>query len=248
MSWYASPESRLRPTDLPGSVYPPPLWSLSDSVDKEAIARHLAIELQTRPNHEANSPPLYYALAAAWYKLGRLAGMDAPRTAYWVRFLNIPLCVALVVATFGFCRAYFPWWVALAAPMLAALFPSNMVFCVGSDVLSPLAVLVALWLILRWDADPTNARRSVAAGLAAAAAVLVKLSNVPVLAACGGVVLLRAFRGAPRAATATVPAPKRAAGRRLGGAAACRLAVRAIGWFSATGRAMPQSSAFWAGT
>jgi hypothetical protein len=151
----------------------------------------LATELVARSSHEAHSPPLYYALAAAWYKLGQFAGLSPPRAAYWVRFFNIPLCIALIVATFGFCRAYFPWWIALTAPMLVAFFPSNMFFCIGSDVLSPLAVLLALWALLRWHDEPANTLRSITAGLAVAAAILVKLTNVAVLVACGVVVIFR---------------------------------------------------------
>jgi len=36
-------------------------------------------------NTEAHSPPLYYAVAAAWYDLGKFIGLSDPNAAYWVR-------------------------------------------------------------------------------------------------------------------------------------------------------------------
>jgi hypothetical protein len=194
MSWYASPEFRLRAADIPGGTYPPPLWSLPSSDAREAIANNVAAELEERPSHEAHSPPLYYTIAAVWYKLGLIAGMSEFRAVYWIRFLNIPLLVALIVATYGFCRGYFPRWVALATPLLVACFPSNMFFSITNDIMSPLAVLLAVWLMLNWYFQPESTWRSLGAGLAVAAAILVKLTNVAIIAACCYVVLSRVIR------------------------------------------------------
>ena len=49
-----------------------------------------------RPNFEAQSPPLYYVAAAAWYNLGAALGMRDWGLDYWPRFLN-PIAYALLV-------------------------------------------------------------------------------------------------------------------------------------------------------
>ena len=88
--------------------------------------------------------------------------------------------------------------VALAVPGMIAFFPNAIFFGVTSDVLSPLMVLLALWLLLRWRDDSTSAGLSVAAGLAVSAASLVKLTNIAVFAVCAVVALSslrRAWKG-----------------------------------------------------
>ncbi len=77
MAWYASPEARQRPTHYGGGVYPPPVWSLPESDLRNAIVLDKVNQGRQCPSHEAHSPPLYYGLAAAWYKLGTVAGLSA---------------------------------------------------------------------------------------------------------------------------------------------------------------------------
>jgi 4-amino-4-deoxy-L-arabinose transferase-like glycosyltransferase len=144
------------------------------------------------PNQEAYEPPVYYALAAAWYRLGRALGLSEPRAIYWVRFLNVPLYGALVAAAYAFGRPYFGRDTALAAAALTAFFPNTVYFQMSNDVLSPLAGVLALLLLLRWyRSDRPGPLLSAAAGAMAATALLVKLSNAAILVALAAVVLLR---------------------------------------------------------
>ena len=195
---YSSREFLVPPESFPEGVYPPPPWTLSLTASRDAYVEDLTAVFGRWVNHETHSPPLYYGLAAVWYDLGRLVGLHGPYAAYWVRFLNIPLYVALIVAAYGFCRAYFSPTVALAVPALVAVFPSTVFFGINNDVLSPLMLLLALWLLLRWHAESASAWLSIAAGFAVSATVLVKLSNIAVLAACG-VVALSGLYGAWKA-------------------------------------------------
>ncbi len=186
---YSSYEFLAPPEAFPEGVYPPPPWTLSLTASRDAYVEFLTDVSRDCVNHEAHSPPFYYGVAALWYDLGRLVGLHGPYAAYWVRFLNIPLYVALIVAAYGFCRAYFSPTVALAVPALVAVFPSTVFFGINNDVLSPLMLLLALWLLLRWHAESASAWLSIAAGFAVSATVLVKVSNIAVLAACGVVAL-----------------------------------------------------------
>src|ERR1700722_19302902 len=66
---------------------PPPIWLLPPD--------RIAPVLQYREagweniNHEASQPPLYYSLAALWWRLENLCGLDGARALYGLRFLNI---------------------------------------------------------------------------------------------------------------------------------------------------------------
>ena len=228
---YSSREFLVPPESFPEGVYPPPPWTLSLTASRDAYVEDLTAVFGRWVNHEAHSPPLYYGLAAVWYDLGRLVGLHGPYAAYWVRFLNIPLYVALIVAAYGFCRAYFSPTVALAVPALVAVFPSTVFFGINNDVLSPLMLLLALWLLLRWHAELASAWLSIAAGFAVSATVLVKLSNIAVLAACG-VVALSGLYGAWKAGQFQA--------EMLPGFASARVCRRALGRLDA-----PQSTGPW---
>ena len=195
---YGTLEYNSPPEKFPYGVYPPPPWTIRRVADFDAIVERTIANFGEHKNFEAHSPPLYYVVAAVWYDLGKLMGLDGPYAAYWVRFLNIPLYVAIIVAAYGFCRAYFSLTVAIAVPAMIAFFPSTVFFGITSDVLSPLAALLALWLLVRWYAESNNVWLSVLAGLTVSATVLVKVSNLVILAACGFVLLCwlhRAWKG-----------------------------------------------------
>ena len=155
--------------------------------------------LLQRKNFEAHSPPVYYALAAGWYHFGRMLGFDGPHLVYWLRFLNVPLFAGLVTLSYVFCRPYFRPEIALTVASLVAFFPNTVFFTINSDVLSPLLVVAALIPLLRWsDREQSGAWLAMAAGAAAFAAVLVKLTNVAVLSAVAVALVLR-FRRLRRA-------------------------------------------------
>ena len=47
-------------------------------------------------NWESSQPPLYYALAGFWWKLGQCIGRTQIESLYWIRFLNALLASILV--------------------------------------------------------------------------------------------------------------------------------------------------------
>lgn len=198
---YGTFEFLSKPETYPGGVYPPPVWTWAPSRERDDYVQRKTVALTRKANHEVHSPPVYYLAGTAWYKLGRFAGLQSPENVYWIRFLNVPLYAALIATAYAFCRAYFSQFVALAVPALIALFPSTIFFGINSDALSPLLMLLALWLLLRWQASLSpSAWLSLLAGLLTAAAFLVKLSNVAILATCVIVVVWRWYQ-AHRAGT-----------------------------------------------
>src|SRR5439155_233618 len=92
---YASPEFLQRPDQFPDAKFPPPLWKQSPS---EAAPELAATEAawSTEINFESSQPPMYYALASVWWRIGQRIGLTGIQALYWIRFLNVPL-IAIVV-------------------------------------------------------------------------------------------------------------------------------------------------------
>jgi hypothetical protein len=200
-----SPEFLNEPGSLgvPGG-YPPPIRDWQKTTETGINIRQQRATKNALPNHEAHEPPVYYALAAAWYECGRAFGLPPANATYWVRFLNAPLYAALVASSYVFTRPYFGREIGLAVPALTAFFPNTVFFTVNNDVLSPLPGVLTLLVLLRW-CESESARPGLAAGAGAlaATAVLVKLTNAAVLVPVGAAMLLR-FRRAERTGRAAL--------------------------------------------
>ena len=164
---------------------------------KAGYAAYLRNLVNQQPNHEAHSPPIYYALAGLWYDVGRLLGLSRPESVYWVRFFNAPLFVGLVAAAYALCRPYLGGNMALSVAALTAFFPNTVFFTVNSDVLSTHCSRSGwrLLFLLRWyEREQPGWRLAAATGALAATAVLVKLTNAAVLVVVAAVIVARLLR------------------------------------------------------
>jgi hypothetical protein len=209
----ASPEFMARPEEydesrnlIPPSFrngrIPPLVRDWPRDRHREAYVEALRNYLRLQANHEAQSPPAYYAAAGLWYDLRPVLGQTGARGVYWTRFLNAPLYALAVALAYGLCRPAFGKPAALAAAALAAAFPNTVFFTVNSDALSPALGGLALVLLARWAGrDRPAAGLAAAAGAAVAAAVLTKLTNAALLAPALAAALARPGR-AGRAAAA----------------------------------------------
>jgi hypothetical protein len=211
--------------DFPSEKFPPP-WT--QPVEKAASGL-LVTEAQWKAitNYEASQPPLYYALAAAWWRLGKVCGFQNGHLLYWLRFLNLLVAAALVWVGFVAARLVFPEsrFLQLGVPALLAFLPQSAFYSIQNDVLSPLCFGAAFICLVRlWEAEIPGARLGAAAGLALAAVFLTKISNLPLLAVSGVVVLLK-IRHLAKAGK------MRAAGPALAALALC-VGLPAIAWLA----------------
>ncbi len=149
---YWSPEYGLTSQQMAQDGIAGPLWGLSSEERKLALARDYyrakLAQWLARPNYEAQSAPLYYVVAAAWYKLGVALGMRDWVLDYWPRFLNPIAYTLLVWLSYSFVRRAYPdrSFLHLAVPALITVFPQDVFYGMNRDVFSaPLAasVLVA---------------------------------------------------------------------------------------------------------
>jgi hypothetical protein len=190
---YGSPEFVGIPTNLPDGQFAPPPWRQPmDSVRQILAAKTQA--WHNVINHEASQPPLYYALAGAWWRLGKVLGLHDGPLLYWLRFLNVFLVAALVWLGYVAARLIFPerGFLRLGLPALLAFLPQTAFYSIQNDVLSPLCFGAAFLCLVKWlRADVPDVRLGIATGLALAATFLTKISNLPLLAVSGVAVLLK---------------------------------------------------------
>jgi hypothetical protein len=194
---YGTPEYLWAPASQPGGKIPPPPWKQPlETVREKLLAKEAGYQAVFK-NHEASQPPLYYSLAGAWWRLGKIFGLDGGQLLYWLRFLNVPLVAALAWLGWFAARNVFPEniFIRIAVPALVAFLPQTAFYSIQSDVLSPLTFGAAFVLLLKIaDAEIPGNRLAVGTGLALAAAFLTKISNLPLLAIAGLFITLKIFR------------------------------------------------------
>ena len=203
---YASPE--FLQTD--GTIAPPPWKQPMDTVRDRLLAKRAAYQEKFQ-NHEASQPPLYYTLAGVWWRLGKAFNLDGLALLYWLRFLNVPLVIALVWLGWTAARRLFPDndFVQVMVPAFIACLPQTTFYAVNNDILSPLAFGAAFVLVLKfYETETPGPGLAAATGLALAAAFLTKISNLPLLAVAALFLALKVlslwWQGRLRTATASL--------------------------------------------
>src|SRR6266496_1696029 len=118
---YASPEFLAKPDQFPDAKFPSPLWKQSPAEAAPELATTKAA-WSTEINFESSQPPLYYALASVWWRIGKHIGLTGIQSLYWIRFLNVPLIAIVVWLGFVTARTIAPERVDLriGVPMLLA--------------------------------------------------------------------------------------------------------------------------------
>jgi hypothetical protein len=197
---YGSPEYIQDLGNLPAAKVAPPVWASPAEV-RDKLFRQRTEFWKSRENHEAVQPPLYYAVVAGWCNLGTRLGMEGGNLLYWIRFFNVPVYALLVWLSHLLAKELFPAsrFVYLGVPCLLVCFPQDIVYNVNNDVLSAPLVTLSLYLLFRmYRLDAPRPGLALCAGLAAAAAVLTKFTNAPILAVVGMVAALKLRPAWPR--------------------------------------------------
>ncbi|MGD0711979.1 MAG: DUF2142 domain-containing protein, partial [Bacteroidales bacterium] len=177
---YNSPEFVTKPDEFPGKQIPQPVWKLSRKKVQPYLDKAIS-NIKGAPNPESTQPPLYYIVAGIWTRFGSLFGLNGVWLLYWIRFLNIILAALIVWLAYVAVLRLFPEnrFIVLGVPLLAAFFPQDAFYSIQSDVLSPVCFGFAFICMIDFiRADIPNMRQGILAGLAVAATVLVKTSNI----------------------------------------------------------------------
>jgi hypothetical protein len=170
-------------TNYPGGQFPPPPWTQPMEKIRPVLLEKMAA-WRTVPNYETAQPPLYYSVAGAWWRLGKMLGLDDGHQLYWLRFLNILIIFVLVWLGYFAAQLVFPenLFLRLGVPALIAFIPQTAFYSINNDVLSPVcfgAAFICLMKLLRTGVP--DVRLGIFTGLALAATFLTKISNLPLL-------------------------------------------------------------------
>ena len=125
LAWHLTPEYLTTQEKYDEGFVQPPLKDLPPEIAAEIAGRVSAGYAVSRNNQESTQPPVYYAAAGAWYRLGELFGIHDIRLAYWIRFLNVLIYGLLVWTAYAFIRRLYPGNLLLrtGVPLLLALLP-----------------------------------------------------------------------------------------------------------------------------
>jgi hypothetical protein len=152
--------------------------------DRRRVLEQEAASWESRTNHESGEPPLYYAIAGAWFDIGRTLGFGELTSLYWVRFLNVVFATALVwlgyragLIVFG--EQQFP---AIATATLLAIWPQSSFYSIQGDSLAAVTFAFAFIATMKLlNAERPAILTAVSAGLAVAATCLIKTANLPLI-------------------------------------------------------------------
>src|SRR6266513_4454305 len=178
---YASPEFLFPPEQFLDGKFPAPLWKEPWSkVEPEIAATRAAWSSEI--NFQSSQPPLYYALASAWWWIGKHFGLAGLQSLYWIRFLNVSLIAMMVWLGYVTARTIAPERMALriGVPLLLAFIPQNVFYAMNNDVLSPLCFGTLFLCVLQWlRVKSASLWLGAVTGVGLAATCLTKLSNLP---------------------------------------------------------------------
>ena len=220
---YASPEFLFPPEQFPDRKFPAPLWKEPwPKVEPEIASTRAAWSSEI--NFQSSQPPLYYALAGAWWWIGKHLGLAGLQSLYWIRFLNVPLVAMMVWLGYVTAHTVAPERMDLCVgvPLLLAFIPQNVFYAINNDVLSPLCFGALFLCILQWlRTNAPSFLLGTLTGLTVAVTCLTKLSNLPLVAVALAVILVEIHcahltntsRGADRACRADFV--RRNSGRHL---------------------------------
>jgi hypothetical protein len=132
-------------------------------------------------NHEVVDPPIYYALAALWYHMGRLVDVPLPE---WTRllaglfvFCTVPLGYVIAKEAFPGSGDVRPFLVAA----VVAFFPSSDLCSVTADSLCPLVFGAMLLAVISFHKAPTRFT-AFAIGVMSSTMLLTKTTLLPLVA------------------------------------------------------------------
>lgn len=165
-----------------------PLRSAPWTEPREAMQRDMEsvyVYFSHQDDYEVSQPPLYYCLAGLWWRIGNALGLDDGHVLYWLRFLNVPLIVALVWLSRVIARAIFPGsvFIRLGVPALLAFMPQTVFYSIGNDVLPALFFGAVFFCLYQWlSLEKPSALLGAATGLALAGTYLSLTTTIPMLA------------------------------------------------------------------
>lgn len=200
IAMYASPEYYGDWYQIAASQ---PLWKLPYETIEGSYQRTREFII-SKTNHESTQAPLYYIMAGGWYDLGKMLGLRGIGLLYWLRFLNIPMYMLLVWIGYLMTRKLYPnnRFLALGVPAMLVVFPQDVFYGLNSDVPAALLATLSVYMLITYLLDTKGMGFQMLSGLSVAAALLTKVTNIPLLAFAAVILLMKKMgsrrKGEPR--------------------------------------------------
>lgn len=190
---YGTPEYLLKPEQFPEKTLPPPLWTHPNVCESEQFAETVNMLHNKHKNYESGSLPLYYIVAGIWYNAGIMLGMSDGQLLYWIRFLNVPIFMALVWFSYRAAQVCFPEGVLqqIAVPLILTFFPQDVFYSINVDTISPLSFAISFLMLLQIYFENKSYCYYLSAGLMAAATLLTRMPNAAMPALLFAIVILK---------------------------------------------------------
>jgi hypothetical protein len=189
---YGTPEYLSKAEQFPKGSVPKPLWTYPNIQESGEFVKAAAM-WQNRKNHETASFPVYYMVAGIWCRAGRMLGISGGQLLYWIRFLNVPVFTALVWFSYLLARMFYSEGVLqrIGLPLLVTFFPQDAYYSINSDAISSLLFAISFFMLMQIYFGTKSYYYHLLTGLAVAATLLVKISNIAVLALLCVIVVLK---------------------------------------------------------
>jgi hypothetical protein len=126
-----------------------PTWCFPKEVIDNAYEQAIRDETNTQ-NVEAFSPPVYYAIAAIWYKVGKFFSIQGLYFLYWIRFFNLIPYVVLIFLAYSFTKKFYPEnsFLHIGVPLMVAFMPQDVLYGINREVISPTFATLSLYMNL----------------------------------------------------------------------------------------------------
>jgi hypothetical protein len=178
------------------SSIPSPAWTESAYHVERILEANVPYMLRIT-NHESTQPPLYYAIAGLWFRLGKLLTLNGGHLVFWLKLIDVFVYIPFVWVSYLFARRFYGHneFIRLGVPLLLVVFPQDAMYSLNNDVLTPLLFGLSFYCLMDiYASESKSYTHYLLTGLAVAAAFLTKFSNLPILIVLAAVLVLRLLK------------------------------------------------------
>ncbi|MFA5291854.1 MAG: DUF2142 domain-containing protein [Phycisphaerae bacterium] len=169
-----------------------PLWKYPDVEKTEDFQNRLDSYLG-EINHETGSFPVYYLCAGQCSNWGKFIGLNKGDLIYFLRFLNIPVFIAMVWIAYLTGKLLFPDnnFLQKGLPIMVAFFPQDSFYSITNDALSPLLFSLSFFMLMKILFEEKSLSFYFFTAAVIAVTFLNKITNITMLALLGLVIILK---------------------------------------------------------
>jgi hypothetical protein len=171
----------------------PPLWKHPHIKETKEFQDYLS-QYEQEINHETGSFPVYYLWAGLWWNCDKLIGVNDVNLPYLIRFLNIPVFIAMVWVAYLTGKLLFPDndLMQKGLAVMAAFFPQDVFYSISNDTISPLLFSLSFFMLMKILFGNKSLGFYFLTAFVIAIALLNKITNITMLALLAPIIIFKA--------------------------------------------------------